>query len=191
MEDTLNYKEQSILFELAREAITRAVHGEPEPEVDTSALTERLRQQGASFVTLRKPDGQLRGCIGSIEAHIPLAQDVQRNAVGSAMRDPRFPPVSPDELDGLQIELSILTPPQALDFSGPDDLLAKLRPGVDGVIIDKNWRRATLLPSVWENIPDPIEFMSILCRKAGLPDREWRRPGMTVYVYQAEKVAEN
>ena len=121
----------------------------------------------------------------------PLAQDVQRNAVGSAMRDPRFPPVSLRELDGLQIELSILTPPQALDFSGPDDLLAKLRPGVDGVIIDKNWRRATLLPSVWENIPDPIEFMSILCRKAGLPDREWRRPGMTVYVYQAEKVAEN
>ncbi len=191
MEDTLNYKEHSILFELARKAITHAVNGEPEPEVDTSALTERLRQQGASFVTLRGTDGKLRGCIGSIEAHIPLAQDVQRNAVGSAMCDPRFPPVSGHELDGLQIELSILTPPQALDFSSPDDLLAKIRPGVDGVIIEKNWRRATLLPSVWENIPDPIEFMNILCRKAGLPDREWRRPGMTVCVYQAEKVQES
>ncbi len=191
MEDTLNQKEQGILFELAREAITRAVHGEPGPEVDTSALTERLRQQGASFVTLRGTDGKLRGCIGSIEAHIPLAQDVQRNAVGSAMRDPRFPPVSPCELEGLQIELSILTPSQALDFSSPDDLLSKIRPGVDGVTIEKSWRRATLLPSVWKNIPDPTEFMNILCRKAGLPDKEWHRPGMTVYVYQAEKVDES
>jgi AmmeMemoRadiSam system protein A len=119
-----------------------------------------------------------------------LAQDVQRNAVGSAMRDPRFPPVSPRELENLQIELSVLTPPQELPFSSPNDLLSKLRPGVDGVIIEKDWHRATLLPSVWESIPDPVEFMNILCRKAGLPEREWRLPGMTVYVYQAEKVEE-
>jgi len=191
MEETLNHQERRILFELAREAITRAVHGEPEPKVDESTLPERLRQQGASFVTLRGPGDKLRGCIGSIEARAPLVQDVQRNAVGSAMRDPRFPPVTPRELDALQIELSILTPPQELDFSGPNDLLARLRPGVDGVIIEKDWCRATLLPSVWESIPDPVEFMNILCRKAGLSDREWRLPGMTVYVYQAEKVEES
>jgi len=191
MEETLNQKERSILFELAREAITRAVRGEPEPEVNESTLPQRLRQQGASFVTLRGPGDKLRGCIGSIEAHTSLAQDVQRNAVGSAMRDPRFPPVTPRELESLQIELSILTPPQALDFSGPNDLLAKLRPGVDGVLIEKGWHRATLLPSVWETIPDPVEFLGILCRKAGLSEREWRLPGMTVYVYQAEKVVED
>jgi AmmeMemoRadiSam system protein A len=110
--------------------------------------------------------------------------------VSCALRDPRFPPVGPDELDSLEIELSILTPPRRLDFDGPDDLLAKIRPGVDGLVIEKGWQRATLLPSVWEKIPDPIRFMAILCFKAGLPEDEWRRPGMTVYVYQAEKVKE-
>jgi AmmeMemoRadiSam system protein A len=119
-----------------------------------------------------------------------LAHDVQRNAVGSAMRDPRFPPVGPDELDGLHIELSILTPPQRLDFDGPDDLLAKIRPQIDGIIIEKGWQRATLLPSVWEKIPDPGQFMSTLCLKAGLWEDEWQQPGMVVYVYQAEKIQE-
>jgi AmmeMemoRadiSam system protein A len=191
MKETLNQEERNVLFTLAREAIACAVSGDPMPEVDLSTLSERLRQPGASFVTLLGPGGELRGCIGSIEAHTSLAQDVQNNAVGSAMRDPRFPAVRPRELQGLKIELSILTAPQPLDFDGPDDLLSKIRPGVDGLIIEKNWHRATLLPSVWEKIPDPVEFMFTLCRKAGLPQDEWRRPGMTVYVYQAEKVEQD
>lgn len=190
MSDKLNDQEKRVLFDLAREAIAQAVRGDKVAPVDLSALPERLRRQGACFVTLRSPDGELRGCIGTVEAHAPLAHDVQRNAVGSALRDPRFPPVAPPELEGLQIELSILTPPKPLDFDGPDELLAKIRPGVDGIIIQKGWQRATLLPSVWEKIPDPLRFLATLCLKAGLPDDEWRRPGMDVCVYQAAKVAE-
>jgi AmmeMemoRadiSam system protein A len=188
--DKLNDHEKRVLLGLAREAITQAVQGEKVAPVDLSALPERLRRQGACFVTLRGPDDELRGCIGTVEAHAPLAHDVQRNAVGSALRDPRFPPVAPRELAGLQIELSILTQPKPLDFDSPEDLLAKIRPGVDGIIIQKGWQRATLLPSVWEKITDPVRFLSTLCIKAGLATDEWRRPGMDVYVYQATKVAE-
>jgi AmmeMemoRadiSam system protein A len=188
MSERLSAEEQRMLLEIAREAITQAVRGARAPSVDLSQLPPRLREKGASFVTLLGPEGELRGCIGTVEAHSPLAHDVQRNAVSSALRDPRFFPVTVDELDGLQIELSILTPPQRLDYDGPDDLLAKVRPGIDGVIIEKDWRRATLLPSVWEKIPDPVQFLSTLCLKAGLSQDEWRMPGMTVHVYQALKV---
>jgi AmmeMemoRadiSam system protein A len=190
VEETLSREEQKILLTLAREAIVHAVRGDRAAAADLSTLPQRLRELGASFVTLLGPGGELRGCIGTVEAYAPLAHDVQRNAVSSALRDPRFPPVGPDELGDLQVELSILTPPQRLKFDGPDDLLARIRPGVDGIIIEKDWRRATLLPSVWDKIPDPIRFMETLCFKAGLPGDEWRRPGMTVYVYQAEKVEE-
>lgn len=188
MSERLSAEEQRMLLEIAREAVAQAVRGARAPSVDLSQLPPRLREKGASFVTLLGPEGELRGCIGTVEAHSPLALDVQRNAVSSALRDPRFFPVSVDELDGLQIELSILTPPQRLEYDGPDDLLAKIRPGIDGVIIEKDWRRATLLPSVWEKIPDPLQFLSTLCLKAGLSQDEWRMPGMTVHVYQALKV---
>jgi AmmeMemoRadiSam system protein A len=190
MSKTLSQEEQAILLSLAREAITCAVRGERTSAANLASLPPGLRETGASFVTLLDARGELRGCIGTIEAQAPLAHDVQRNAVSSAMRDPRFLPLRSEELDGLQIELSILTPPEQLDFDGPDDLLAKIRPGIDGIIIEKSWHRATLLPSVWEKIPDPVQFLSMLCYKAGLPDDEWRRSGMTVHVYQAEKVRE-
>jgi AmmeMemoRadiSam system protein A len=190
MSERLSAEERGILLDLAREAIAYAVRGDRVSPADLPKLPQRLRETGASFVTLLDSDGELRGCIGTVEAYVPLAHDVQSNAVGSAMRDPRFLPVRPDELDGLQIELSILTPPRRLHFEGPDDLLAKIRPGVDGLIIEKDWHRATLLPAVWAKIPDPIQFLSVLCIKAGLPEDEWRRPGMIVDVYQAEKVEE-
>jgi AmmeMemoRadiSam system protein A len=188
MSERLSTEEQRMLLEIAREAVAQAVRSARAPSLDLSQFPPRLREKGASFVTLLGPEGELRGCIGTVEAHSPLAQDVQRNAVSSALRDPRFFPVSVDELDDLQIELSILTPPQRLEYDGPDDLLAKVRPGIDGVIIEKDWRRATLLPSVWEKIPDPVQFLSTLCLKAGLSQNEWRMPGMTVHVYQALKV---
>jgi AmmeMemoRadiSam system protein A len=190
MSEKLNREEQDTLLDLAREAIECAVRGDRVPTVDLSLLPRRLREKGASFVTLLRPDGELRGCIGTVEAHAPLSHDVQQNAQGSALRDPRFPPVGPGELDGLQIELSILTRPRRLDFSGPDDLLAKIRPGVDGIIIERDWHRATLLPSVWEKIPDPVQFLNTLCYKAGLQENSWRQPGMAVSVYQAEKIKE-
>ncbi len=191
MSEKLSREEEMALLDLAREAVAYAVRGETAPVADLSTLPQRLRERGASFVTLLGSQGELRGCIGTVEAHAPLAYDVQRNAVSSALRDPRFPPVGPEELDGLQIELSILSPPQRLDFDGPGDLLAKIRPGIDGLIIEKEWYRATLLPSVWEKIPDPVQFLSTICLKAGLPEDAWRHPGLTVNVYQADKIKES
>jgi len=188
MSERLSRDEKRLLLDVAREAITRAVSGEQEKEVDLGAFPPLLREHGASFVTLTGPDGELRGCIGTVEAHVALAIDVQRNAVGSALRDPRFYPVRPKELPGLKIELSILTKPQPLVYDGPEDLLAKIRPGIDGIIVQKEWHRATLLPSVWAKIPDPVRFLSTLCLKAGLPEDEWRSGKVTVHVYQAEKV---
>jgi AmmeMemoRadiSam system protein A len=190
MKETLNPEEEQLLLKLAREAITQASRGEPVAEADLSSLPPRLQNPGACFVTLLGPDDQLRGCIGTVEAHSALAHDVQHNATGSALRDPRFPPVTPDELSGLRIELSILTHPRPLDFDGPEDLLERLRPGIDGVIIQKGWQRATLLPSVWTKIPDPAQFLCILCCKAGLPEDAWRRSGLQVSIYQAIKFQE-
>ena len=175
---------------LAREAIAYAVRGDKAPPAELSDTPGRLGEAGACFVTLLGPGGELRGCIGTVEAYRPLAHDVQRNAASSALNDPRFFPVGPEELSNLQIELSILTPPRPLHFDGPDDLLAKIRPDVDGLTIEKDWHRATLLPSVWARLPDPVQFLSTLCMKAGLPEDAWRRPGLVVQVYQAEKVVE-
>lgn len=188
MSEQLSGVERRLLLDIARDAISYAVRGEAQPEVDLRTLPPRLREPGASFVTLTDSDGELRGCIGTVEAYAPLAHDVQRNAVGSALRDPRFFPVRSQELPGLQIELSILTKPQPLAYDGPDDLLAKIRPGIDGIILEKGFRRATLLPSVWTKIPDPVKFLSALCLKAGLPQEEWRRGNVTIHIYQAEKV---
>jgi AmmeMemoRadiSam system protein A len=108
--------------------------------------------------------------------------------VGSALRDPRFYPVGPHELPDLQIELSVLTKPQLLSYDGPDDLLEKIRPGIDGIMVEMDFRRATLLPSVWEKIPEPDRFLSTVCLKAGLREDEWRSGKVTVHVYQAEKL---
>lgn len=190
MGEMLSSEEKRVLLNLAREAVGYAVRGDQAPPADVIDLPGRLGEAGACFVTLLGPHGELRGCIGTVEAYRPLAHDVQRNAASSALNDPRFVPVGPEELDSLQIELSILTPPRHLHFDGPGDLLTKIRPGIDGLIIEKDWRRATLLPSVWARLPDPVQFLSTLCMKAGLPDDAWRRPGLVVQTYQAEKVVE-
>jgi AmmeMemoRadiSam system protein A len=157
--------------------------------VNLAALSEELRSPGASFVTLTIGGG-LRGCIGSIEPRQPLALDVQENALSAAFRDPRFPPLRREELDQVHIEVSVLTRPQPLDYTDPDDLLARLRPHVDGVIIERGWHRATFLPQVWEKLPDPHEFLAHLCLKAGLPSDDYRRPGLQVQTYQVEKFGE-
>jgi len=178
-----------VLLTLARQTIRQALHGHSPPPVDPAAVPERLRQPGASFVTLTIT-GQLRGCIGSIEPRRGLALDVRENALGSAFRDPRFPPLSQQEFERVRIEVSVLTLPEPLAYDGPDDLLAKLRPEVDGVIIERDWHRATFLPQVWEKLPEPGEFMSHLCLKAGLPTEDYRRPGLKVLTYQVQKFEE-
>jgi AmmeMemoRadiSam system protein A len=134
--------------------------------------------------------GDLRGCIGSLMAHRSLMEDVRHNALAAAFEDPRFSPVQVRELSNLVVEVSVLSAPEPLDFDGPDDLIRKLRPNVDGVLIERGWNRATFLPQVWEQIPDPEEFLGHLCRKAGLPANAWRWPDLQVSTYQVEMFEE-
>jgi len=177
------------LLQLARETIAHHLRGEGPPPVNLDALPESLTRDGASFVTLTK-HGQLQGCIGSLEPRRPLVLDVRENAINAAFHDPRFPPVRPGELDDLHVEISVLSIPQPLSYDGPDDLIAKLRPGVDGVVIERGWNRATFLPQVWEKLPDPHQFLQHLCLKAFLPGDAYRHPGLDVYTYQVEKFEE-
>lgn len=185
----LSPQDRQTLLTLAREAIARHLRGEGSPPVDVDAVSEGLRRDGASFVTLTK-DGVLRGCIGSLEQRRSLVLDVRENAVAAAFHDPRFPPVSAKELDALRVQVSVLSVPQPLSYDGPDDLIAKLRPGVDGVVIESGWNRATFLPQVWEKLPDPHQFLEHLCLKACLSTDVYRRPGLDVYTYQVEKFEE-
>ncbi len=186
---SLSITDRQYLLSLVRETISRHMRGEGPPPVDLDALPESLTRDGASFVTLTK-HGQLRGCIGSLEPRRPLVLDVCENALGAAFRDPRFPPVGSRELDDLHIEISILSIPQPLSYDGPGDLIAKLRPGVDGVVIERDWNRATFLPQVWEKLPDARQFLEHLCLKAFLPADAYRHPGLNVYTYQVEKFEE-
>ena len=131
-----------------------------------------LQAEGAAFVTLKRT-GALRGCIGSPRAWRPLIEDVADNAFRAAFRDPRFPPLSPSERAGLEISLSILGPPEEIAFASEEELIAALRPGEDGVILEEGKRRGLFLPAVWESLPEPAEFLRHLKRKAGLPPDHW------------------
>jgi AmmeMemoRadiSam system protein B/AmmeMemoRadiSam system protein A len=128
-----------------------------------------LRQAGASFVTLTR-DGALRGCIGSLRAQRPLGTDVAENAIAAAFRDPRFPAMTTADWTGVHLEVSLLSAAKPLRFADEEDLLAQLRPGEDGIILEHDGRHATYLPQVWETISDKRQFLRELARKAGLPD---------------------
>lgn len=131
-----------------------------------------LDQPGASFVTLTR-QGDLRGCIGSLEAHRPLGLDVRENALAAAFRDPRFAPLAVEEFEHTRVEVSLLTPAMAISFRDEADFLAQLRPGVDGIVFQYGRHRSTFLPQVWESLPEPQQFMQQLKRKAGLPPNFW------------------
>ena len=149
---------------------------------------EILQKPGACFVTLTL-NGQLRGCIGSLEAHRALGEDLRSNALAAALRDPRFPPLTAAELPVICIEVSLLGEPQPLTFMGEADALAKLRPGIDGVILTAGGRRATFLPQVWEQLPDPAEFIGRLKQKAGLPANYWG-PDVRLATYPVQAIHE-
>jgi AmmeMemoRadiSam system protein A len=127
---------------------------------------------GASFVTLTQR-GELRGCIGTLEAHRPLRLDVQENAVAAAFRDPRFMPLSLEEFDEIRVEVSLLSPTEAMVVVSEEHALATLRPGIDGVVFEYGHYRSTFLPQVWEQLPEPTEFLAHLKRKAGLSMDFW------------------
>jgi len=189
MTDQLIPEEKQILLRLARQALEAGVRGETLPPLDWDSLSSRLRADGASFVTLTER-GNLRGCIGALEAYQPLAEDVREHAVAAALNDYRFPPVQVSELEGIHIEVSRLTAPLRLAYADAADLLSKLRPGVDGVILRDGPRRATFLPQVWEKIPDAAEFLDNLCYKMGAAPDLWRRRRLEVLVYQVEEFHE-
>lgn len=144
-----------------------------------------LREPGASFVTLRL-DGELRGCIGSVEARRALGDDVERNARAAAYHDPRFSPVTRHERIRLEVEVSVLSEREPIGVASEAEALAMLRPGVDGIFLEYQDRRATFLPQVWEGLPDPVNFLGELRRKAGLPERFWH-PDVRLSRYTVEK----
>ena len=141
-------------------------------ERSSLAQADWLDEPGACFVTLTR-QGELRGCIGTLEAHRPLGVDVRENAVAAAFRDPRFTPLTLVEFDDIRVEVSLLSPTEVLVVASEEHALASLRPGVDGVVFEYRHYRSTFLPQVWEQLPEPAEFMAYLKRKAGLSTDFW------------------
>ena len=189
MDDKLTSEERKYLLKIARESIEAAVEGKKFPEITNDSLSINLKKPGATFVTLTKY-GNLRGCIGTLEAKVPLYEDTREHAVAAAMHDFRFPPLQKGEIDEISIEISRLTVPKILIYTDSDDLLDQLHPGVDGVIIKDGESRATFLPQVWKKIPDKVDFMDKLCKKMGAPRNFWRRGKLTVLTYQVEEFHE-
>jgi AmmeMemoRadiSam system protein A len=186
--DKLTGEEGKRLLSVARETIEQRFFdqsGQPS-EADLSA--KFLKQRG-TFVTLTT-GGRLRGCIGHIIPQESLIEGVRVNAINAAFKDPRFPPLTKEEWQRVKIEVSILTEPRPLSYSDADDLLNKLRPDVDGLIIKKGYHQATFLPQVWEQLPKKEEFLAHLCLKAGLGADAWKKGDLEVSVYQVQAFEE-
>ncbi len=184
-------EEQAALLALARDTLEAITHHRNPPAVHLESLPPALAEPRACFVTLRRrSDGGLRGCTGTLVARAPLAEEVVNMTEQTAFHDPRFPPVTAAEVPGLHIEISVLTPPQPFIFRDPEDLIARLRPGIDGVTLRLGNRRATFLPQVWESYRDPRVFLSLLCEKMGCRPDAWLNPDLQVETYQAEVIEE-
>ena len=159
---------QTLLI-IARNAIATRLG---QPVMPVVIRQPELTTFGATFVTLTQHE-QLRGCIGSLQAWRPLLTDVQENACAAAFSDPRFKPLTVDELGRTRVEVSLLEPAEPLVFTDQADALAKLRPDIDGIIFTAGRHRATFLPQVWEQLPNPVDFLAHLKLKAGLPSNYW------------------
>ncbi len=174
--NSLCEEEHILLHKVADAAIESGIgscieNGQP-LTVNTAYYPRPLREIRATFVTLNL-HGQLRGCIGSLEAHRPLVEDVAHNAYAAAFSDPRFGPLQADELPDLKIHISVLSPTTAMTFHSEQDLIRQLRPGIDGLILEDGYHRGTFLPSVWESLPEPEDFWRHLKLKAGLSTEHW------------------
>ena len=187
MTEKVSKEDGTLLLKIARENIlgkfgkTSDVPG----SLKTSVSSLVLKEKRGTFVTLHKK-GDLRGCIGNIDPDKTILQGVMDNAKQAAFNDSRFSPLSYKELKDTHIEISILTPPQKLDYTDAKDLVAKLRPDIDGVMIKKQYKSATFLPQVWEQLKDPEIFLTHLCSKARLPRDEWKSCDLDVLVYQVQ-----
>ncbi len=170
-DSVLTKADRASLQHSALTSIRRGISGE-RLQVTPGDYSPALQTHRATFVTLQF-EGRLRGCIGSLEAHQALITDVVDNAYAAAFSDPRFPPVTSVEYDSLTLHLSILNPPEAVSFQTEDELIGQLRPGVDGLILHEGVHRGTFLPSVWESLTEPRDFLNQLKCKAGLPGDYW------------------
>lgn len=164
--------QKQILLDVAKTSIQHGINTGKPVSLNLDNYDAVLVEHRASFVTLQI-NHQLRGCIGSLEAYRPLIEDVAENAYAAAFRDPRFPPVTQQEVAQLQYHLSILDKPQAIEFDSEAELLKIIRPGIDGLILHDKGYRGTFLPSVWEQLPEPGLFLKHLKQKAGLPANYW------------------
>jgi hypothetical protein len=165
---TLLAADQVRLIAIARASVAHGLHARRSLALDPGAESPALRAPGASFVTLRTQEARLRGCVGSLEAVRALAEDVAENAFRAAFHDPRFAPVAAEELERLELSISILGEPERIAVASAEQLAERLRRGLDGLILRQGARRATFLPEVWESIPEPREFVRALERKAGI-----------------------
>ncbi len=188
MSDRLSKEEGRYLIELARDTIHKRLFNKGLREMSPPPSV-KLNQRRGTFVTLTI-DGNLRGCIGHIAPKGSIIEGVKENAINAAFYDPRFRPLSKKEFDTIKIEVSILTNPEPLEYRDASDLLAKLRPGIDGVIIKKGHYQATFLPQVWEQLPNKEDFLTHLCLKAGLDPDIWREEKLEVLTYQVQAFEE-
>lgn len=186
MEIQFTEEQGRVLLQFARSTLTYRLSGgkPPAPLVKPDFLRKR-----AVFVTLTKA-GSLRGCIGNLDPVLPLWESVRDNAVNAAIHDHRFPPLTAKELDSVTIEVSVLTQAKTLSHTGGDDLVGKLRVGVDGVVLRKDGRSATFLPQVWEQLVTPEAFLEHLCAKAGLSKETWQSADVSIETYQVECFSE-
>ena len=187
MTDKLSKKDGILLLKLARESILREFGQEDDKlgSLKTKVSTLVLEENRGTFVSLHKK-GDLRGCIGNIEPVKTVLEGVMDNARHAAFNDSRFSPLSYEELKDTTIEVSILTRPEKVDYTDAENLIAKLRPHIDGVMIQKHYHSATFLPQVWKQLKDPKTFLTHLCTKAGLPPDEWKSGDLSVSIYQVQ-----
>lgn len=190
--DMLSPDQGQVLVRLARQQIAQQLGIVSTQPLDREALSQpELQQVRGVFVTLHKR-GALRGCIGSLAGVEPTVDAVRRQALNAAFHDYRFTPVTADELDTLEVEVSVLTSPQPLPYETPDQLVKLLRPGQDGVILSgPGGASATFLPQVWHQLPAPEQFLGHLCRKAGLPEGAWRSGQLHIATYRVQSFEES
>jgi AmmeMemoRadiSam system protein A len=180
---------QNLLLQIARDAISQGLGKSGKEVPNPRKIPDELMEERATFVTLELGD-RLRGCIGMLEACRPLAEDVAQNASAAAFKDPRFPPLSCEEFESLEIHISVLSPPEEITFSSEADLLAQIRPRIDGLILKEGDRHSTFLPSVWEELPEKEQFLAHLKLKAGLPSTYWSET-LRVFCYTTEYFGAN
>ena len=187
MTGKITEKQAEVLLRLARETIHARLKRQ---DVDIDMPRDPIfAGKAATFVTL-KLRGQLRGCIGTLEPSASLWESIRGNAENAAFHDTRFRPLTEEELRDVHLDISILTQPQKLEYNDARDLVSKLRPRVDGVILHHGRAGATFLPQVWDQLPTPELFLGHLCRKAGLHENFWREGLPEIRIYQVQCFAE-